>query len=310
MIRRLSMMALLTVILSACNLLAEVDMDKLELLNEANSEIVFLGSGGQKTVALVTNSEWTAESDATWCKVTPSQGTAEDAKVKLSVEANDKAQERTAVVTLSTANASIQINVIQREMKAILLEEADYVIEAEGETFEVELKHNVEYQVEFSPSVSWIREVKSKKMTKAVHEFEVKPNEDTKNRSVEILFVCEDEDIEEVVTVVQKGLDQNQDDGEDDGGDEGGTEESRSSFWFAVTSSGSTFAMPAVFGEFTGYVFWGDGTSSAFGAGLQGHEYPSDSEHTVEMNLSGNSEEFAVEFKDIKGLVKVDLSGL
>lgn len=304
------MMALLTVILSACNLLAEVDMDKLELLNEANSEIVFLGSGGQKTVALVTNSEWTAESDATWCKVTPSQGTVEDAKVKLSVEANDKAQERTAVVTLSTANASIQINVIQREMKAILLEEADYVIEAEGETFEVELKHNVEYQVEFSPSVSWIREVKSKKMTKAVHEFEVKPNEDTKNRSVEILFVCEDEDIEEVVTVVQKGLDQNQDDGEDDGGDEGGTEESQSSFRFAVTSSGSTFAMPAVFGEFTGYVFWGDGTSSAFGAGLQGHEYPSDSEHTVEMNLSGNSEEFAVEFKDIKGLVKVDLSGL
>lgn len=310
MIRRLSMMALLTVILSACNLLAEVDMDKLELLNEANSEIVFLGCGGQKTVALVTNSEWTAESDATWCKVTPSQGTAEDAKVKLSVEANDKAQERTAVVTLSTANASIQINVIQREMKAILLEEADYVIEAEGETFEVELKHNVEYQVEFSPSVSWIREVKSKKMTKAVHEFEVKPNEDTKNRSVEILFVCEDEDIEEVVTVVQKGLDQNQDDGEDDGGDDGGTEESQSSFRFAVTSSGSTFAMPAVFGEFTGYVFWGDGTSSAFGSGLQDHEYPSDSEHTVEMNLSGNSEEFAVEFKDIKGLVKVDLSGL
>ena len=308
------MMALLTVILSACNLLAEVDMDKLELLNKANSEIVFLGSGGQKTVALVTNSEWTAESDATWCKVTPSQGTAEDAKVKLSVEANDKAQERTAVVTLSTANASIQINVIQREMKAILLEEADYVIEAEGETFEVELKHNVEYQVEFSPSVSWIREVKSKKMTKAVHEFEVKPNEDTKNRSVEILFVCEDEDIEEVVTVVQKGLDQNQDDGEDDGeddgGDDGGTEESQSSFRFAVTSSGSTFAMPAVFGEFTGYVFWGDGTSSPFSSDLEGYRYDNDTEHTVEMKLSGSSEDFVVEFKDIKGLVKVDLSGL
>lgn len=310
MMKKLSIYAMLAVVLSACNMLAEVETDTLELLNKANEEMVFLASGGEKTVVLVTDSDWTAESDAQWCKVSPEEGTAESAKIKMTVEANDKAEEREATITVSTAAKSLQMKVIQREMKAILLEEADYVIEAEGETFEVELKHNVEYQVEFSPSVSWIREVKSKKMTKAVHEFEVKPNEDTKNRSVEILFVCEDEDIEEVVTVVQKGLDQNQDDGEDDGGDDGGTEESQSSFRFAVTSSGSTFAMPAVFGEFTGYVFWGDGTSSAFGAGLQGHEYPSDSEHTVEMNLSGNSEEFAVEFKDIKGLVKVDLSGL
>lgn len=310
MMKKLSIYAMLAVVLSACNMLAEVETDTLELLNKANEEMVFLASGGEKTVVLVTDSDWTAESDAQWCKVSPEEGTAESAKIKMTVEANDKAEEREATITVSTAAKSLQMKVIQREMKAILLEEADYVIEAEGETFEVELKHNVEYQVEFSPSVSWIREVKSKKMTKAVHEFEVKPNEDTKNRSVEILFVCEDEDIEEVVTVVQKGLDQNQDDGEDDGGDDGGTEESQSSFRFAVTSSGSTFAMPAVFGEFTGYVFWGDGTSSPFSSDLEGYRYDNDTEHTVEMKLSGSSEDFVVEFKDIKGLVNVDLSGL
>ena len=140
---------LLAGMLSACNHLAEVETDTLELLNKANEEMVFLASGGEKTVVLVTDSDWTAESDAQWCKVSPEEGTAESAKIKMTVEANDKAEEREATITVSTAAKSLQMKVIQREKKAILLEEADYVIEAEGETFEVELKHNVEYQVEF-----------------------------------------------------------------------------------------------------------------------------------------------------------------
>ena len=182
------------------------------------------------------------------------------------------------------------MKVIQREKKSILLEEADFVIDAEGDVFEVELKHNVEYEVEFSDRVSWIREVKSKKMSKATHEFEVEPNDSPDERSVEIIFICEEEDIEEVVSVVQKGVEKY--------------------FMFSVTSSGTDFVMPYISGGFTGYVYWGDGTSSPFSSNLEGYRYDNDTEHTVEMKLSGSSEDFVVEFKDIKGLVKVDLSNI
>ena len=281
---------LLAGMLSACNHLAEVEADTLELLNKANEEMVFLASGGEKTVVLVTDSDWTAESDAQWCKVSPEEGTAESAKIKMTVEANDKAEEREATITVSIAAKSLQMKVIQREKKSILLEEADFVIDAEGDVFEVELKHNVEYEVEFSDRVSWIREVKSKKMSKATHEFEVEPNDSPDERSVEIIFICEDEDIEEVVSVVQKGVEKY--------------------FMFSVTSSGTDFVMPYISGGFTGYVYWGDGTSSPFSSDLEGYRYDNDTEHTVEMKLSGSSEDFVVEFKDIKGLVKVDLSGL
>ena len=58
---------LLAGMLSACTHLAEVETDTLELLNKANEEMVFLASGGEKTVVLVTDSDWTAESDAQWC---------------------------------------------------------------------------------------------------------------------------------------------------------------------------------------------------------------------------------------------------
>lgn len=281
---------MLAVVLSACNMLAEVETDTLELLNKANEKIVFLASGGEKTVVLVTNSDWTAESDAQWCKVSPEEGTAESAKIKMTVEANDKAEEREATITVSTAAKSLQMKVIQREKKSILLEEADFVIDAEGDVFEVELKHNVEYEVEFSDRVSWIREVKSKKMSKATHEFEVEPNDSPDERSVEIIFICEDEDIEEVVSVVQKGVEKY--------------------FMFSVTASGTDFVMPYISGGFTGYVYWGDGTSSPFSSDLEGYRYDNDTEHTVEMKLSGSSEDFVVEFKDIKGLVKVDLSNM
>ena len=281
---------MLTVVMSACNMLAEVETDTLELLNKANEEMVFLASGGEKTVVLVTDSDWTAESDAQWCKVSPEEGTAESAKIKMTVEANDKAEEREATITVSIAAKSLQMKVIQREKKSILLEEADFVIDAEGDVFEVELKHNVEYEVEFSDRVSWIREVKSKKMSKATHEFEVEPNDSPDERSVEIIFICEDEDIEEVVSVVQKGVEKY--------------------FMFSVTASGTDFVMPYISGGFTGYVYWGDGTSAPFSSDLEGYRYDNDTEHTVEMKLSGSSEDFVVEFKDIKGLVKVDLSNM
>ena len=293
---------LLAGMLSACNHLAEVETDTLELLNKANEEMVFLASGGEKTVVLVTDSDWTAESDAQWCKVSPEEGTAESAKIKMTVEANDKAEEREATITVSTAAKSLQMKVIQREKKSILLEEADFVIDAEGDVFEVELKHNVEYEVEFSDRVSWIREVKSKKMSKATHEFEVEPNDSPDERSVEIIFICEDEDIEEVVSVVQKGVEK------DSGKEE--EEEEEKYFMFSVTASGTDFVMPYISGGFTGYVYWGDGTSSPFSSDLEGYRYDNDTEHTVEMKLSGSSEDFVVEFKDIKGLVKVDLSNM
>lgn len=290
MMKKLSIYAMLAVVMSACNMLAEVETDTLELLNKANEEMVFLASGGEKTVVLVTDSDWTAESDAQWCKVSPEEGTAESAKIKMTVEANDKAEEREATITVSIAAKSLQMKVIQREKKSILLEEADFVIDAEGDVFEVELKHNVEYEVEFSDRVSWIREVKSKKMSKATHEFEVEPNDSPDERSVEIIFICEDEDIEEVVSVVQKGVEKY--------------------FMFSVTASGTDFVMPYISGGFTGYVYWGDGTSSLFSSDLEGYRYDNDTEHTVEMKLSGSSEDFVVEFKDIKGLVKVDLSNM
>lgn len=290
MMKKLSIYAMLAVVMSACNMLAEVETDTLELLNKANEEMVFLASGGEKTVVLVTNSDWTAESDAQWCKVSPEEGTAESAKIKMTVEANDKAEEREATITVSIAAKSLQMKVIQREKKSILLEEADFVIDAEGDVFEVELKHNVEYEVEFSDRVSWIREVKSKKMSKATHEFEVEPNDSPDERSVEIIFICEDEDIEEVVSVVQKGVEKY--------------------FMFSVTASGTDFVMPYISGGFTGYVYWGDGTSSPFSSDLEGYRYDNDTDHTVEMKLSGSSEDFVVEFKDIKGLVKVDLSNM
>ena len=293
---------LLAGMLSACNHLAEVETDTLELLNKANEEMVFLASGGEKTVVLVTDSDWTAESDAQWCKVSPEEGTAESAKIKMTVEANDKAEEREATITVSTAAKSLQMKVIQREKKSILLEEADFVIDAEGDVFEVELKHNVEYEVEFSDRVSWIREVKSKKMSKATHEFEVEPNDSPDERSVEIIFICEEEDIEEVVSVVQKGVEKDSCKEEE--------EEEEKYFMFSVTASGTDFVMPYISGGFTGYVYWGDGTSSPFSSDLEGYRYDNDTEHTVEMKLSGSSEDFVVEFKDIKGLVKVDLSNM
>ena len=147
---------------------------------------------------------WTAESDSDWCHADPAEGLASDMKLTISVDPNHQTEDRTAYVTLTCATASLEIKVIQSEAFELTIDEADYVVEAEGGNIEVTVMHNVEYVVDIPASAPWIKEVKSKKLSATTHEFIIEPNEATEERTAEIVFECEEEGLTETITVFQK----------------------------------------------------------------------------------------------------------
>lgn len=189
--------------LASCETLNDVMPESIKLADAGNAELVFSGEEESRTIEIVAAAPWTAESDQSWCMVTPVDGTAEDAKLTITVSNNRRLVERKAVVTLTAGSSSLTINVTQAEKSFLSVDEADFIIGSDGDTFEVILEHNVEYEVKIPRSVRWIKEVESKAVTETRHEFEVEENEDDENRSAVITFISLDGEYEEEVEVVQ-----------------------------------------------------------------------------------------------------------
>lgn len=189
--------------LDSCETLNDVMPESIKLADAGNTELMFSGEEESRTIEIVAVVPWTAESDQTWCMVSPTGGSEEDTKLTITVSKNKKLSERKAVVTLTAGSSSLVINVTQAEKSFLSVDEADFIIESDGDTFEVILEHNVEYEVKIPRSVRWIKEVESKAVTETRHEFEVAANEDDENRSAVITFVSLDGEYEEEVEVVQ-----------------------------------------------------------------------------------------------------------
>ncbi|MCM1153390.1 MAG: family 16 glycosylhydrolase [Muribaculum sp.] len=81
---------------------------------EVSTDNISLGGQASHTaVTIITNLDWTAESNASWCKVSPEAGTSEDNTLEIDVEANATDSSREAIVTLKAAGLTKEIKVSQ-----------------------------------------------------------------------------------------------------------------------------------------------------------------------------------------------------
>lgn len=107
------MSAVCVAFLAACSADYETDFTRwsLEVSHQDQATIVFEKEGGSKDIPVTTNlkdDEWTATSNADWCKVTKSGNT-----VTVSGDAYNGYRTRNAVVTIAYGHQSYEINVQQ-----------------------------------------------------------------------------------------------------------------------------------------------------------------------------------------------------
>ena len=123
--------------------------------------------------------------------------------IKLKVAENENTSKREGKITIRSGELSETVTVYQEGSKpTIVLTQNEYTVSSEGETIKVELKSNVNYDIQL-PSVDWIKESSSRAMSVATHYFEVASNEGYDARSAEILFVNKDNGLSEKVTINQ-----------------------------------------------------------------------------------------------------------
>ena len=166
---------------------------------------------GEQSVSFSVNANWTLSiasttSGATWCKASATSGSKGSATVKFTVDENTDYEDRSVSVTIKAGTVSKTFTITQKGADALLVTTAKYEVAQEGGQIEVEVKANIDYQLEISETAKdWITETKSKSrsLTTYKHQFEVALNEDTEKREGEIVFKSGDK--VETVTVYQAG---------------------------------------------------------------------------------------------------------
>ena len=219
----LFMLAMLTGIFASCsdggsedpvNPTPKPEEVKAEITLDSTIEsngLSFGTSAGDNSVSFTTNTNWTltvssTTSGITWCTASATSGGKGSVTVKFTVTENTEYDDRSVSVTVKAGTASKTFKITQKGVDALLVSTSNYEVPQEGGSIEVEVKANIDYQLEISETAKgWITEAKSKsRALKATnHKFDIALNEEAEKREGEIIFKSGDK--LETVKVYQAG---------------------------------------------------------------------------------------------------------
>jgi len=99
-----------------------------------------------KDITFSTNKDWTASSSASWATVT-NNGQSSATSIIVTVEANYDYDDRTATITIQAGKLSKTVTVKQSTNIGLLVSNGEYVLSDVAQSIDVEISHNVEYDI-------------------------------------------------------------------------------------------------------------------------------------------------------------------
>ena len=154
--------------------------------------LTFEAAGGEKTVSFSVNKAWTLTVAATtggssWCTASATSGGEGDATVKFTVKEYSGYDDRSVSVTIKAEDISKTFTITQKAIDAMLLTSSKFDVSQEGGTIEVEVKANINYQLEVAETAkSWITPTSTRALTTRKHSFAIAASEEYEKREGEI----------------------------------------------------------------------------------------------------------------------------
>lgn len=147
--------------------------------------------GGEKTLSFTTNKNWTISiaSGISWCTISQTAGAAGAFNVSVKVSENQEYDERNVTISIKCDNATHNVVLTQKQKDALLITTNKYEVDQTGGTIEVEVKANIDYQVQIAEASSdWIKESSSRGLSSHKHSFTIAESEEYDKREGEIHF--------------------------------------------------------------------------------------------------------------------------
>ena len=169
------------------------------------AELSFDQTGGKKSVTVRSNVGWKASSSATWCKVSPAEGSG-DGTLTVQAEPNTTTDERTATLSITDGNQIVRTVTVKQtgEEPRLTVEPATLDFGNKGGKSSVKVTSNASWKAEsdaFWCSVSPTEGKGDKSLT-----IEVEANSSTEQRTAVITVSCGSQVVRKI-EVAQAGAD-------------------------------------------------------------------------------------------------------
>ena len=140
--------------------------------------------GGDAKITFTATAAWTASVVSTkadsWVDVNPKSGNPGPAEIKITTTPNDTYVERNATVQIKCGSKTKDIVLTQKQVDNITVTTDKVELSAEGGTFTIELKSNIDFSYEIEGD--WIKYVSTKAYTDKTLTFSAEPNEGLQKR--------------------------------------------------------------------------------------------------------------------------------
>ena len=243
----------------------------------------FSSDGGDQTVTVTANYNWTAKASSNWIKVQTASGTKDDTSLRFTVAKNNQPDGREATIAVTCEDVVQTIKITQDQKNTVVSVTGDEVsFPWEAQTVTIEMSANVDYVTEVGTTESWIKIVDTKGLTASSVTLALEENDSYSARTATLDFSYEGEILKQVY-VTQTGKPQK----------------------MVVVHGNRQFSAPVIFGfGMSGSIDWGDGKLEKYGSTLT-HTYTSDGPFEVVVDVIQAS---TASVSNFIGIEKVDLS--
>ena len=170
-------------------------------------EFTVSDAGETITVDIKSNVEYGVQMpDLDWITDEASSRGMSSHTLKYVIAPNEGYDARSAEIVFYDKNSDLKetLKVIQAQKDAIIISKKEYDVKAEGETIEVKLSANVDFEITM-PEVDWVTQVESRSLKEYTLYFKVFENTGEESRSSEIMFINKDSQLSEAIIINQIG---------------------------------------------------------------------------------------------------------
>lgn len=120
---------------------------------------------------------------------------------------NETYDSRSAEIIFYDKNSDLKetLTITQVQMDAIILSQKEINVAKEGETIEVKVNTNVDFEVQIPSDVTWITQTDSRALTEKSIYLKIAENASEESRTAKIIFTDTDSQISESITIKQAG---------------------------------------------------------------------------------------------------------
>ena len=128
--------------------------------------------------------------------------------LKFAIAQNEDTEKREGKITIKSGEFNEVVTIYQAgDEPSIVISKNEYIVASAGETIAVEVKSNVDVEVEIPSDAGWISENTTRGVSTNTYYFDIDENVDYDQRSTEIKFTNKANNLSEVVTIVQSQKD-------------------------------------------------------------------------------------------------------